>query len=319
MLKKLCLLLPIILIFDCVQLFGNESISTYFPDTIGSYWVYEDQDENELKRTVIEGEEIAGETYHSFSYDPAIDDWKNFHRYVHPTLFSVGAEWITFLVGDEVEKAVEARLGKEMDVFSEFAKSSLENNLPSDLNITVDLIYSVEVEADDKVLLLPVDATTDEEWDATQINAKVTMKFEIQGLENFQNAEEMPETTFDFNILETGKILGIETVETSAGTFENCWKIEYRTETQINATQPNAIEELPGESVTTLWLADNVGVVKVHQESENIFLRLLSEKDLEDASISDEVAAEIKSASVTTLELKEYEIKPDVSQDNPSN
>ena len=36
---------------------ASETIQ-YFPNTLGSYWVYEDQDGNELTRRVIEDKEI---------------------------------------------------------------------------------------------------------------------------------------------------------------------------------------------------------------------------------------------------------------------
>ena len=319
MLKKLCPFLIFILTFYfSTTLIGSESTQRFFPSTLGSFWIYEDQDGNEFTRQIIEGEEIAGETYNSFSYEPVLEDWKDFHRYIHLSLFNVGEAWITFLVEDEIKKAVKARLTKEMEIFSKLAKNSLENNSPPELNLTVDLNYNVEVEAENQFNLLPVQAAPDEEWDATQINAKITMKFDIQGLPDFQNAAEVSETTLDFAILETGKILGTETVETAAGTFEDCLKIAYRTKTEMTATQTHGLEELPGESVTTLWLAPNVGIVKFHQEAGKIFLHAISERDLVEASNSDEEAADVTAPSVKTFELKKYEIISDAPKDNNS-
>ena len=320
MLKKLCPLLIFFLSFYCItNLIGNESTQRHFPSPLGSFWVYEDQDGNELTRRAIEGEEIAGETYHGFSYEPVLEDWANFNRYMHLSLFNVGEEWITFLVEDEIKKAVKARLTKEMELFSKMAKKSLENNSAPELNLTVELNYNVEVEAEEKFNLLPIQADIDEAWDTTQINAKVTMKFDIQGLPDFQNAAEIPEATLDFNILETGKIVGTETVEVTAGTFEDCLKIEYRTKTEMTASQPTALEDLPGETATTLWFAPNVGIVKFHQQSDKIFLNMMSDRDVVDATLSDEKAAEITAASVKTYELKRYKIGPGALEDNSKN
>ena len=314
MLKKLCPLLIFFLTFYfSTTLIGNESTQKYFPSTIGSFWIYEDQDDNEFTRQIIETEEITGETYFNFSYEPVLEDWKNFHRYIHLSLFNVGEEWITFLVGDEIKKAVKARLTEEMETFSKLAKRSLENNAPSDLNLTVDFNYSVEVEAEDDFNLLPTQTSSDEEWEATQINAKITMKFDIQGVPDFQNAADIPEITVDFSIIETGKILGTETVETPVGTFENCLKVEFRTETEMITSQPAAAEDLPGESVTTLWFAPNVGIVKFQQKSEKIYLKMLSTRDAIETYVSDEEAAEITSPSIKTFKLKKYKIVPEVS------
>ncbi|MDE0089127.1 MAG: hypothetical protein OXU23_25645 [Candidatus Poribacteria bacterium] len=314
MLKKLCPLLIFFLSFYFSStLIGNESTHKYFPSTLGSFWVYEDQDGNEFTRQIIETEEITGETYYNFSYEPVLEDWKDFHRYMHLSLFNVGEEWITFVVGDEIKKAVKARLTEEMETFSKLAKRSLENNTPSDLNLTVDFNYSVEVEAEDDFNLLPTQTSSDEEWEATQINAKITMKFDIQGVPDFQDAAEIPEITLDFSIIETGKILGTETVETPVGTFEDCLKIEFKTETKMITSQPAAAEDLPGESVTTLWFAPNVGIVKFQQKAEKIYLNMLSTRDAIETYVSDEEAAEITSPSIETFKLKKYKIVPEVS------
>ncbi len=321
MLKKLCPFLIFILTFYfCTTLIGNESTQRFFPSTLGSFWIYEDQDGNEFTRQIIEGEEIAGETYYSFSYEPVLEDWKDFHRYIHLSLFNIGEKGIKFLVEDEIKNTVKARLTKEMEIFSKLAKNSLENNSPSEFNLTVDFNYNVEVEAENEFNLLPTQVSLDEEWEATQINAKITMKFDIQGLPDFQNAAEIPEITLDFTILETGKIQGTETVEVAAGVFEDCLKIEYRTETEMIASHPSGTgtEDLPGESVTTLWFAPQVGIVKFHQQSDKIFLNMLSTRDAIETYISDEEAAEITAPSVRTFELKKYEIVSEVSSNDDS-
>ena len=313
MLKKLCPFLIFFLTFYfSTTLIGNESTQKYFPSTLDSFWVYEDQGGNELTRRVIEGEEIAGKTYYGFSYEPVSKDWIDFNRYMHLSLFNIGEEWITFLVEEEIKKAVKARLTKEMEIFSKLAKSSLENNTPPELNLTVEFNYHVEVEAKDEFNLLPIQATPDEEWDTSQINAKITMKFDIQGLPDFQGAAEMPEITLDFTIVETGKILNTETVEVAAGTFKDCLKIEYKTKTEMIASHPSGTKDLPGESINTLWLAPNVGIVKFHQQSDKIFLNMMSDRDAVDATMSDEEAAEITAPSVKTYELKRYEIVSEV-------
>ena len=311
MLKKIRSVFVFLFVFSCsTTLMGNETAKTYFPGTFGSYWVYEDQDGNELTRTVDEGEEIAGETYNIFIYEPDVEDWANYAYHFHPSLYSVNDESITCLIGDEIEKAMKARFIEEMEAFTKVAKKSIEDNPPPEApNISFDINYDVEVKAEDPFVLVPTATTPSEKWDTTQIKAKVSMQYEIQGVPaGFPGADEIPKIIFDFNIAETGKILGTETVETQAGTFEDCLKIEYRTATtmEVSPLEQHTTNDPPGESVTTLWLAPNVGIVKFHQKAEDIFLKTIPSPEFQ------------SSAPIKTFELTKYEIKSEASGSNES-
>jgi len=91
MLKRICY--PMLIIFMlclCTNLLGEEPKNEYYPVTLGSTWVYVDQDGNEMTLSTIEGEEIADKIYHGFSYEPEIKDWKNFNRYLMPSLYHIG-------------------------------------------------------------------------------------------------------------------------------------------------------------------------------------------------------------------------------------
>lgn len=62
--KLFCLLLSALLFFSfSATLTGNEWANYYFPDTLGSYWVYEDENGDELTRYAVEPGEVDGETY----------------------------------------------------------------------------------------------------------------------------------------------------------------------------------------------------------------------------------------------------------------
>ena len=279
MLKKNHVVLSLLLIFGfSATLVGKEKAGTYFPHAIGSYWVYEDQDGNELTRHVIENKEIEGETYHAFSYEPTFKDWADYNYHIHPHLYQVGEERVTFWVGDDVEKAIKARLTKEVETFSKIHEENF------------DLLYDIEVEAQDPFYGLPTSVTFNEKWDATQIKAKVTMTPDPP-----QDPEEI---ISEFTIVETGKVLGKENVETPVGTFEDCLKIEYQTETTVELFPSDQIPNPPGESVTTLWVAPNVGIVKFHQEAEDILLTIIDHSQVK------------ASTTVKTFELKRYEVKP---------
>ena len=103
--KNLFAILILLIAFSfSVTLLGNESVKEYFPTTSGSYWVYVDEDKNELTRHAVEGEEIAGETYHAFSYEPEIEELFYFSRYMHPTLYQVNEKGITFVLRMRLKK-----------------------------------------------------------------------------------------------------------------------------------------------------------------------------------------------------------------------
>ena len=282
MLKRFRVVLSLLLILSfSATLVGKERKDAYFAHVSGSYWVYEDQNGNELTQHAVEKKEIEGETYSSFSYEPTLEDWADYDYHIHPNFYRVGEERVTFLVGDEAQKAVKARLTKEMETFVKAGKQ---------ISPGINILYQVKVEVRDQFYVLPTSVTVNEKWDATQIKAKITMRpFPPQDPE---------EIIVELTIVETGKVLGTENVETPVGTFENCLKIEYKTDTEVETFPPDqAAPNSPGESVTTLWVAPNVGIVKFHQKMEDIVLKTIPLPLLN------------ASTTVKTLELKKYEVK----------
>ena len=276
--KKFRVVFSLLLIFGfSATLAGKEGTDTYFSHTLGSYWIYADQDGSELTRSAVEKKKIEGEMYSSFSYEPVLKNWIDYDYHFHPNLYQIDEERVTFLVGDDVEKAVKARLAKEVEAFRKIHEENF------------DLLYDIEVEAQDQFYVLPISVTFNEKWDAAQIKAKVTMTPDPP-----QDPEEI---ILEFAVVETGKVLDTESVETSAGTFENCLKIEYRTKTEVAAFPQEGELHPPGESVTTLWVAPNVGIVKFHQEAEDILLTVITHSQVK------------ASTTVKTFELEKYEIK----------
>ena len=284
MLKRLRFVLSLLLIFGfSATLFAAESKDAYFPHVQGSYWVYEDQDGNELTRRAVEKKEIEGETYHAFNYEPTFEDWADYDYHIHPNFYTVGEEKVTFLVGDEAQKAVKARLTKEMGTLRMILRLMMEE---------FDLLYEIEAETADSFYVLPTSVTLNEAWEALQIKATITMRSDPP-----QDPEEI---IFEITIVETGKVLGTEDVETPAGIFENCLKIEYQTETTVETSPPDQAINPPGESVTTLWMAPNVGIVKFHQKREDTVLKTLPPPPHPLFKVS---------TTVKILELKAYEVK----------
>ena len=272
---------------------GDKKAVNYFPSTIDSYWVYEDQDGNEIKRTVIEGEEIAGEIYHAFSYQPEVEKVENFEYHIHPSLFTIDEQGIKFLMSDKVAKSYQKRLKSELQA----SMDEETRNIPAEIDIRPEFEFDVLVDAQDYFLMLPNAVQENEKWESIRI--KPTVNIKIDYLKNDQEVD--PElagqaaySSMYFTIIETGKVMGTETVETPSGSFDGCLKIEYRTKTVLPSSRMMGMPTV-GEAVTTMWFAPNVGIVKYRKQAELPMLQ-----HFENAETT---------TQVKTLELKKYEIK----------
>ena len=305
MLKKMQPIFMLFLIFGLSTIsIGNEWANYYFPDTVGSYWTYEDQDGNELTRYAIEPEEIDGETYRTFSYDPALENWADFEHYTHPYFYQVGDDWVAFFVGEEIENGLKAHTAQEMEQALPILREQMLTGAPE--GASLDLNYEVEVEAGDYFYLLPTPITYNEEWTALELSVTLTLTMDIQGAPA-DIPGGAPNIQTHSTIVETGVVTGTETVETAAGTFEDCLIIEYQTNETIQISvsipgiEPQAPEERKATTVTTIWLAPNVGIVKFsheHPEADEAKEQLGLEPDGE-----------------KTLELTNYEIKGSPSEE----
>lgn len=284
-------------------LMGNEWANYYFPDTHGSYWVYEDQNGDELTRYAIEQEEIDGEFYRAFSYDPPLEDWAEFEHYVQPYFYQVGTDWVAFFVGTEIENALKASTMKQMEEAIVLMRQAMQEQMPEGLNITFDIDYDVEVEPQDYFYFLPTPATFGEEWTAIEINVVLTMTIDIKGMPMEIPGGSMQSVKTYTTLVETGNVTGTETVETEAGTFEDCLVIEYRTDASTETVMSVEVPQQPGPqeqqdvTITTVWLAPNVGIVKFeHQHQGNEENEALGLAMPEDQSL-ELIRYEIKSSS----------------------
>ena len=307
MLKKIGFVSISLFIFGfSATLMGTEWANDYFPDGAGSYWTYQDQDGNELTRYAIEPEEIEGETYGAFSYEPPLKNWADFEHYVHPYIYRVDDEWVTFSVGTETENAFKAVKTQEMEEIISLSREAIQQDAAANgLNISVEIDYNVQVESQDYFYLLPSPVTFNEEWAALELDIIVSMTTEFKGMPEVAGVPTKFTVDTYTTLVETGYVTGTETVETPAGTFEDCLVIEYRTDASIKIVPPEmaaiagATEPVQREqkdvSLTTLWLAPHVGIVKfVHNHQ-------LSEEEQEIG---------LEPPPERTLELTRYEIQP---------
>ena len=247
--------------FFSATIIANEQSNDYFPHTPGSFWVYEDQNGDKLTRRAVEVKTIEDETYHAFSYEPTLEDWTNYEHYVHPNFYQIRKDGIAFFVGDEVEKAFEARLRREMD-----ADSEKQQGISTTAGVSADFSYAIEIDAQDDFYLLPTPIVFDKEWTAVRISGSITLKLKMQGTD-FQIPGGDRVNAIPIDLVEKGKVAGAETVKTPAGTFEDCLKIEYWMEDGVEATKKEETAKSTSSDdsdveTSTLWLAPNIGIVK---------------------------------------------------------
>ena len=299
MLKTIRSVFILLLVFGfSVTLMGNEWANYYFPDKVGSYWTYEDQDGNELTRYAIDPEDIDGETYRAFSYDPPLEDWADFEHYIHPYFYQVSDDWVAYFVGTEIENGLKANTARAMEDLLPIMREQTFGE-------AADLSYDIEVESADYFYLLPTPVTYNEEWTALELNVELNLTVDIQGAPT-ELPGGPPNIKTHSTVVETGVITGTETVETDAGTFEDCLIIKYQTDETVQVSisipgvEPQPPEEREATTVTTLWLAPNVGIVKFshqHPEADEAKEQLGLEPDGE-----------------TIFELTDYEIKGSPSE-----
>lgn len=277
---RVVLSLSLILGFSATLL-GKEGTDTYFPHALGSFWVYEDRDGNKLTRRAVEDKVIENETYHAFSYEPTLEEWADYEHYVHPNFYQIRPDGVMLFIGDEVEKAFEARLRKEME-----ADTKKQQGISTTGDVSADVSYEIKVEAKDDFYLLPTPIVFDKAWTATQISGSITLKLEIQSAIPNLPIPGGAQKPIPIALVEKGKVVAKETVKTLAGTFEDCLKIEYwyaNATQKEDATKPTS-SDTSGIESTMLWLAPNVGIVK--------FIRVSADSKVK-----------------KSLELTQYEIK----------
>ena len=298
MLKKMRSVFVLLFIFGfSATLMGNEWANYYFPDALDSYWTYEDQDGEELTRYAIAPEDIDGETYRAFGYDPVLEDWTKYQYYFHPYFYQVSDNWVAFFVGDDIENTTRAVTEKHWNEAMVVMKQQLNNQLPPGVTIDLNVTYELDIEAQDYFYVLPTPATFNEEWEASRVDVEMDLQIDItSNVEGFPPTSQM--ITMFLTLVETGNVTGTETVDTAAGTFEDCLIIEYKMDASIR-TEPDLpeaktmFEDVYKGALTTLWLAPNVGIVKMLQESESTDI-------------------------VKTIELTNYEIKSTESESSGS-
>ena len=245
------------------HILANEFISKYFPTNfeIGNYWKYEDQDGNELYRYIDYNKEVDGHIYFSARYNPELENLLYYNPFIQYELYSFNIDHSgsIFYISNTIEDSLKAKLDQE----AIFVKNTIENQTNRGLNVDID----INVTASDEFVFIS-DINDSSEWEVNEIDVEVIISF------NDGSGDEIQNVIFDFNIKQRGKISGIESIKIDDKYFKDCLKIKYYTKTNVSC-EPKDVSEslnLPGETYTTVWLAPDIGIVKLKQQRTGLLL-----------------------------------------------
>ena len=212
-----------------------QQMPNYFPDTVGSRWVYRNADGSEWSRAVTDGNNIHGEGFQVFAYTPPIPETE--FDYLKPDVLRVTDSQVLFGIGEKIDRYVQ----------NEIRDSVADEFVGLELDITVVPITHPEF------VCFQLPLTANFQWDA--FNTDVNGSIVLQNLVLLQ-------FPFEVQMSVKGEIVAVDSLETPAGSFEETYQIEYRTE----ITQTLFSEAETREQRQTVWFAPHVGIVKIEGE-----------------------------------------------------
>lgn len=214
-----------------------EQMPNYFPDAVGSRWVYRHPDGSEWTRGVIDGTNTHGVGYKVFTYTPPISETA-LNNHLKPDAFRVTDSQVFFIIGEKVDRYVQ----NEIPILVQDEFEGLE------LDITVVPITHPEF------VFFQSPLTPSFQWDA--FNTNVNGSIVLQNLVLLQ-------FPFEVNVSVKGEVVAVGSLETPAGRFEEAYQIEYQTEI---ARTLLAAEAETTQLYQTVWFVPYVGIVKIEDE-----------------------------------------------------
>lgn len=212
-----------------------EQMPNYFPDGIGSRWIYRNSDGYQWTREVSGETNIEGKDYQVFEDTTPITgtelDFLNF------TYYRVTSNEVMFTISEKVTDYLQTELPKAVQ--DEFAG--------------LELTVAVEPFAHPELIFFQIPLAPNFQWDA--LNITVNGNIILQNLVLLQ-------IPFEAHIRVKGEVVAESPLDTLAGNFEKTYQIEYQTE--ITHTLFSTDETIQGKQ--TLWFAPHVGVVKIEDE-----------------------------------------------------
>ncbi len=237
--KCYLLLITCIILFSC----GSDEITipvitkpNYFPDDIGSRWVYRNSDGQEWSREITSRKDTQDNNFQKFIYNPPISDTDI--GFLKPISFQVNQDNIRLAVSDKVNRYIQTEL-----------PNSVQDNFTGlDIDVVTEQIsYPALV-----YLHLPL--TTNLHWEALDVI--------VQGNLILQDLT-LLHISFEVTININAVVLGQSQIETPAGSFEDTYQIEY----QIETTHKVFSEEDVSSQRHSIWFTPHVGIVKIEDSS----------------------------------------------------
>lgn len=214
----------------------TETKPNYFPDAIGSKWVYRNADGSEWTREVIDRNGSQVGDYLTFNYYPSTAETEI--DFLSPTFFSINENQILF----DVEKQIDRYIHTDLLTLAKDEFQGLE------VDVTLEPI------SDPNLFFFQIPLTITSQWSA--LNVSVNGNITLQNLSLLK---------FPFNVhfLIEGKVVSEESIETPAGRFETTFKVNYN----IKIMHTVLSNEVLTRSDQIIWYVPHVGMVKIENEN----------------------------------------------------
>ena len=213
----------------------TETKPNYFPDAVGSRWVYQNADGSKWTQEITDGNDSQEKDYQTFTYTPPVSEAEI--DFLKSKSFRVAQNQIFFHIGEKIDRYIQTDL--LTSVKDEF--EGLE------INVALEPIPLSEL------LFFQIPLTANSQWDALDI--KVNGNIMLQNLTLLQ-------FPFEVHFNTKGEVISEDTIETPAGKFENAFQIKYSTKI-IQTVLSNEETTLRDQ---TIWFVPHVGIVKIKDE-----------------------------------------------------
>ena len=214
-----------------------EEMPNYFPDAVGSRWIYKNSDGTQWTREIRGEANIEGKDYRVFTDTSPLSGTEL--DFLNSTYYRVTPNEVIYTVSEQVTDYLQTELPKAVQ--DEFAG--------------LELTVAVEPFAHPELIFFRIPLVPNSQWDA--LNIKVNGNIILQNLVLLQ-------IPFEVHISVKAEIVDENPLETPAGNFEETYRIEYHTE--ITHTLFSTDETIQGKE--TLWFVPHVGVVKIENEHD---------------------------------------------------
>lgn len=212
-----------------------EEMPNYFPDAIGSRWIYRNSDGSQWTREVSGEANIEGKDYRIFKDTASLAGTDL--DFLNSTYYRVTPNAVIFTVSQQVTDYLQTELPKAVQ--DEFAG--------------LELTVAVEPFVPPELVFLQIPLVPNFQWDA--LNIKVSGNIILQNLVLLQ-------IPFEVHIRVKAEVVAESPLETPAGNFEKAYRIEYQTE--ITHTLFSTDETIQGQQ--TIWFTPHVGIVESKNE-----------------------------------------------------